>query len=110
MTTTTLRTGPFWSVDQIKQTNARLGHYWFTPEAMRFFDSRILSRVYGGRLFVSSERFDDESPRRYTIRAVANDGSVSTVGAFQQYGSRREAITAAEGMEESMLAVWRLED
>ena len=106
--TTDLTPGPFRTIDQMKAANARLGHHWFTPGAMRFFNSRALSGVYAGRLFVSSEQYRSRHTgyraRLYTIRAVSDAGGVSTVGEFQQYSTRRRAIAAARAMAENILA------
>lgn len=64
---------------------------WFTPGAMRFFNSKVPPNVYGNRYFVTSEQYDYDSPRLYTIREIMDDGSINTVGEFQQY----ETLTAA---------------
>jgi hypothetical protein len=61
---------------------------------MRWWDTVILSRVYGGRYFVTSEAPAD-SNRRYTVRRALDDGTVETHGEFMAYGTRREASNAA---------------
>lgn len=77
------------------------GHF-FDAAAMRWFQSRILTEVYpttdGGAYFVTSERFSDASPRLYTVRQILPDGSVLTVGDFQQYESARSAKAAARAL------------
>lgn len=80
--------------------------HWFDPSTMRFFNSRVGALVYGGVYFVSSERYDDNSPRLYSIRAFNfyqqqrdTDGrvviacNVWTVGEFQGFSSARAAVT-----------------
>ena len=94
-----LESGTFLTITQMKFANASRGHHFFEPATMRFFNSRILSRVYAGRLFVTSERREAYCPRLYTIRAMADDGAVFTVGEFQQYASRREAMAAAQKLQ-----------
>ena len=96
-----------------------LGHKFFDAGAMRFFNSRILSDFYvvesdvnaaGGSLgyFVTSERYDETTPRGYSVRSfrvTPYDGGrgltdhkafVDTVGEFQGYESARQAKRAAE--------------
>ena len=70
------------------------GHY-FEPSTMRFFDSRVLERVIhdgaGKVYFVTSERFDSRSPRLYSVRSMNSEGSIDTVGKFQEYGTAKQA-------------------
>ena len=62
--------------------------YWFSPDTMRFFRSRVSDQVYqgpGGIYFVSSER-GPEMPRMYTVRRFRPDtGGVETAEEFQGY-------------------------
>lgn len=84
----------FRTIKEIKQANRASGGHWFDPDTLRFFRSRIDSTVYGGRYFVSSEQYDDSTPRLYTVREAKPDGDVETVGEFQAYATRGEAISA----------------
>ena len=101
MTTATQRR--YVDVDHIKLANKNFGGHWFDRSTMRFFDSRVGHAAYGGRYFISSERYDHNSPRLYTIRAITEDRSIDTVGDFQAYASHAAAaravrkIVAAEG-------------
>lgn len=89
----------FRTIADIKRANKELGHHWFSPDTMRFFSSRVLREVYGGRYFVTSEQFypvlGEAYARRYTIRVAADDGSIDTVGEFQAYKTARAAKAAA---------------
>ena len=88
----------FTSIAQIKAANrAALGH-WFEPETMRFFASRVLPTVYGGRFFVSSEqsRHSWGGRRRYTVRFADDDGSIDTHGEFMGFSTRAAAVAAAK--------------
>lgn len=82
------------SIYEIKRKNEEIGHFWFHPDTMRFFSSRVSSRLYGGCYFISSERFDENSPRLYTIHKALPTGEIGTIGEFQMYKSRNEAIRA----------------
>ena len=83
------------TIKEIKQANKEAGQHWFDADTMRFFNSRILSPVIGGRYFVSSEKYDDGSPRLYTIRIANDDGTIDTVGDFQGYETADKAKRAA---------------
>lgn len=85
----------FTHTDQIRTANAQNGGYFFAPDTLRFFRSRVHAEVYGGRYFVTSEQFDDESDRLFAVRVVLDDYTIDTVGEFQQYASRSGAHAAA---------------
>lgn len=84
----------FTHTDQIRTANLNSGGYFFSPDTLRFFRSRIHDEVYGGRFFVTSEQ-DYGHDRLYTVRVVKDDYSIATVGEFQQYASRSAAHAAA---------------
>lgn len=69
----------FQTVAQIKAAHTAAGKFFFSPGAMRFFRSRVLPGVYGGRYFITSEQFVSSegrpSPRQYNVREVSEDGS-----------------------------------
>jgi hypothetical protein len=81
---------------EIRRANRQLGHYFFSPETMRFFRSRVGREVIGGRYFVTSEQFDEVSPRLYTVRRANDDGSIDTASEFQGFTTGREARACAE--------------
>ena len=83
-------------ITEIRNANERLGHHFFEDGNLRFFRSRIGSSVYGGRYFITSEQFDANSPRLYTIREAKPNGRIDTVGEFQQYASHAQATRAAK--------------
>lgn len=96
MTTTFDR--PAQSLAEIRARNAAIGHHFFEPSAMRFFRSRCSGAVYPGTRstwFVTSEQFDSDSPRLYSVRVQQIDGTIDTVGEFQQYATSREARAVA---------------
>ena len=86
------------TLDQIKRAAAAAGSHWFNKNALRFFASRISSHVYsvpGGALFVSSEQFlgfgSEDGARLYSVRSCTFEGSIDTVGEFQQHESSKAA-------------------
>ena len=55
---------------------------------MRFFKSRVGDTVFqgiGGVFFVTSERFDYDSPRKYIVREfIPETGNIDTIGDFNE--------------------------
>ena len=74
------------------------GH-WFDADTLRFFRSRVGGTAYndGERAyFVSSEQYDWNSPRLYSVRCyIWATREIYTVGEFQAYASRNGAHAAA---------------
>lgn len=91
---------PYRSIDDIEYANERrANHYFFAPDSMRFFSSRILHGVYGGRYFVTSERCDwGPYPRLFTVREALPSGKVEMVGEFQEFSTARAAKRYAESI------------
>ena len=86
------------TLDQIKRAAASAGSHWFDKSALRYFSSRISSHVYsvpGGALFVSSEQFkgfgSEDGRRLFSIRSCSFEGSIDTVGEFQEHESSKAA-------------------
>jgi len=90
------------SVAQIAENNRAAGFHWFAKDTLRFFSSRVSSRLHYNwpafpRLvwFVSSEAYRNE-PRRYTVRVHdVTTGGVDTVGQFQEFDTDKAAHAAA---------------
>ena len=98
------------SIAEVRKANRQLGHHWFDRDTMAFFASRVETGILGGRYFVSSEQYSEDTPRRYTVRAVNSDGSIDTLGwgkptpeqaaaapadPFGRYATLGEAVFAA---------------
>lgn len=89
----------FYAVSEVERAMDQQGSFWFCPTSMRFFSTRLGQDVYGGRYFITSEQFDYNSPRLYTIREVVlEDGKlfINTVGEFQGYRTRAQAVSAVK--------------
>lgn len=87
----------------IQKRNEAAGLFYFSPDTMRFFRSRVLDGFYpakdGRAFFCTSERGPD-GVRRYTVRVAKRDGSIDTFGKFQGYASGRSAHAAAKRASE----------
>ena len=77
----------------VKRNNKTSGWLWFSPGAMRFFRSKIESKLLKQKYFVTSEQFEDDSPRLFTIRVYdSKTHQIDTVGDFQGYKTKDEAM------------------
>lgn len=87
------------TIEQIKSANAAAGFHFFEPDTLRFFRSRIGSKVYGGRFFVTSEE-GPSGGRRYTVREALPDGRIQTIEPFyaltygQAHAAARRCVRA----------------
>src|SRR4051794_21862147 len=85
--------GPFHTIEAMKRANEDSGRFFFTPGTMRFFRSRIAPGVIAGRMFITSEQFEDSSgeraERRYTVRLMGDDGDTADVSDFQEFATLR---------------------
>lgn len=89
-------------IDTIKARNEAIGHHFFSKETMNYFRSRA-SAVTFGNYFVTSEKYMDEA-RLYTVRYQNEDGTIETVGEFQQYTTMKSALRVAEKLHQASLA------
>ena len=84
----------FSTMEDVIAANQAAGGHWFDPQTLAYFRGRIETDLIDGRWFVSSEQHGEDAPRMYTVRAVASDGTVSTVGEYHAYGSLADALMA----------------
>ena len=93
------------TIEHVKRYNAENGRDFFSLDTMRFFNSRVESgirKVKGGILFITSEQFDDESPRLYTLRKMKESGRADSLPKFQGFKAFSEAKQAMEGYTEEV--------
>ncbi|WNM69892.1 hypothetical protein SEA_APIARY_84 [Rhodococcus phage Apiary] len=72
-------TFPYGSIDDVRKAHGEhYGGYFFSPDTMRSWKSRVLAELFGGRYFVTSERNYDDTARVYTVRHAHPNGDVRT--------------------------------
>jgi hypothetical protein len=87
----------FKNIAAIKRANIAVGHHWFDAGAMRFFNSIVEQTVVQGAegtYFVASSRYDETTPRQYTVHIATPDGKIDTVGEFGAYTNAADAFVA----------------
>ena len=71
--------GTFSTISQIKRLNESNGRYFFSAGAMRSFNCRVHENLYGGCVFVTSEKNDmpycAPQPRIYTCLLYTSDAA-----------------------------------
>ena len=102
----------FNTIYQIQRANENAGRHFFSRNSMRFFNSRVHDAVYGGCVFVTSERnnmpYSSPQPRVYTVRIAMEDGSIETYGSLGDYPTRsaahNEAYWLGKALESGIVA------
>lgn len=84
----------FSSMNAVKAAFSAAGSFWFTPSAMKFFNSKIETDIIAGKYFITSERMkvSADYPKLFSIRKVvrSEDGTldIETIGEFQEFKTR----------------------
>lgn len=86
------------TIADVRAANKANGYCWFSRDTMRFFNTRIESKLIAGRYFITSEQMFYHTERRYTVREAMPDGSIETVGEFYKWRSKDEAKRAIQRM------------
>jgi len=91
-----------WNLKAVKDCNERAGRFFFSPDTLRFFRSRVSDKIHQGRggvYLVTSEQFSfqgQRDARKYTVRHFyPKTGKVDTAGEHQQYKTSAAAHRAA---------------
>lgn len=75
------------------------GGYFFSPDTMKFWESKIETELINDEYFVTSEPDMYGRSRRCTVRRFTKGYTeVETVGGFRQYGSVRMAVRDIENI------------
>lgn len=94
---------PVLTVSDVKRINREAGQFFFSPESMKFFESRIETKglLIKNRFFITSEQFisstGQKAPRKFTVRELNREtGGITTVSKFNEISTKKEAIKFAE--------------
>ena len=100
--------GTFSTISQIKRLNESNGRYFFSAGAMRSFNCRVHENLYGGCVFVTSEKNDmpfcAPQPRIYTVRVAFDDATIQTYGSLGDYATRSAAHADARWLAAGLKA------
>lgn len=79
----------FTDMSEVIEANEAIGHHFFEPDTMAFFESKVETKLFKNQCFITSEKacFEDYT-RVYTVRQVNERGAISTVArGFDSLGS-----------------------
>tara|TARA_R110002012_G_scaffold178838_1_gene344081 strand:- start:599 stop:955 length:357 start_codon:yes stop_codon:yes gene_type:complete len=92
--------GSFTSISQFRQLNYQQGYHWFDKSTMSFFGTRLHTDIYGGCVFVTSDK-TFEGVRKYSVRVGMDDGTINSY-AFVEYDTRSEAHREAKWLGKAL--------
>jgi hypothetical protein len=83
------------TMKEAKAISKANGGHFFDASAMRFFNSKIESELIDGKFFITSERFDMDCPKLFTIRQISETGQIlDDLGEFQEFDTLHGALVA----------------
>lgn len=85
------------TITELKQKCSSDCHF-FDKDTVKFWGSKVCSRVFKNNCFVTSEDNFNRTERLYSIRRFTGD-SIETIGEFQAYKTKEEAIKALKQVE-----------
>ena len=94
------------NITDIKRANKKAGKFFFSPDTMKFFGSRIESKVYEGRggiYFVTSEQ-PPHGKRIFNVRRFQKE-TADIEFSKQAITTKEKACKIAKGLAECDLAV-----
>lgn len=66
----THETPTIYTVDDLRRANDRTGGYFFSPDTMKFFGTRLNDQtIYNGRYFITTETKAPDGVGRYHVRS-----------------------------------------
>ena len=83
----------------IKEKNKKEGYHFFDKDTMVACKSKIESKVFNNKYFITSEQFGDE-PRYYTIREVKENGRIFTINIGKRLTKEMALIKIKQLIEE----------
>ncbi len=101
---------PLSTISKIRTANKKAGHYFFSPETMRFFRSKaygIVRTTEKGAFFITSEDFkasDGFEDRSYKVRFCHLSGEVDAHSqTFSSYDEARNCLEQTENWERDFI-------
>lgn len=85
----------------MERANRRAGFYFFSPDTMRFFNSRVDNVIFkaadGLKIYFCTSEKAPHDKRRYSVRVFdVATSDIDTFGEFQGYRTLAQAFKAAE--------------
>jgi len=90
------------SVSDVRRKNEEKGFHFFDRGSMKFFNSRVETTgdLIKNKYFITSEQFDYNSPRQYSIRKFnPTTAGIDTVSEFGGFKSKQDAMDAIKNLD-----------
>ena len=76
------------------------GKHFFDEDTIEFWGTKLESDLFDNRCFVTSEDDFYKTKRLFTVRQFSEKyDATETIGEFQQYQTKEEAVEAAKEIE-----------
>lgn len=83
------------NIKEAIKLNKKSGSYFFNPETMRFWDSKIETDLIEDKYFITSEKTANGKDRKFTIREFNGDYSIiNDIGEFLEHSTLSDAEAA----------------
>lgn len=83
-------------MDKAIRDSRNHGSYFFQPDTIRFWNSKVVAGMFPNNTFVTSEDNFDRSKQLFTARLYDwRTHSVETIGEFQAFHNKEDAINFA---------------
>ena len=90
------------TIKEFKRFNKEVGQHWFSPDTMKFFNTKIEYWEFDTGFFITLEH-DHLMPHMYSVRKADFDtGKVETIGEFHSHKSLQAAKEWLKGYKEAL--------
>ena len=79
------------TIAELRAKNEANGYYFFSKKTMKFFRSKIESKILKGKYFITSESNFDDTKRQYSIREFKENGEVLPNPFDRKFRDKEEA-------------------
>lgn len=81
------------NIQEIIDHNFAAGQHYFSEGAMRFFNSVVSPTLFGENqnIFITSEQFDEDARRMYSVHLIDENGEIQDLSEFQQFKHIKQA-------------------
>ena len=81
------------NIQEIIDHNFAAGQHYFSEGAMRFFNFVVAPTLFGENqnIFITSEQFDEDTRRMYSVHLIDENGEIQDLSEFQKLKHIKQA-------------------
>lgn len=91
----------FKNIAEIKRANRAGGHYWFSPDTIRFFGAKVETPVIGGFYWVESTDNYDNTRREFLAVGASPTGDISYLRGGERFTTKEQALAVINDIVEN---------